>query len=416
MEAKSVIVLEELRRRRKLLENLRENMATPRLKAMWNFLYRKSETQGIIWKIPSVEHLIRKGTPDTPIEAGTPEEVVGIGLYIMRQCSETKKHITEIIHDLGIGRRDLKPTHQSYVDDAMFGYINPALDFIERELEELEKPKEKPTAPRKSHVKDVRLSDKTAAELTIEEASIAAYNIPDQPTRYDALGFEPYTTALSEFLSHEDTKPPLTLSIEGDWGSGKSSFMLQLIGKLKERKGLIVQFSAWRHECEDSLWAAFAESFLTQVRKSRFLLRRWWGDFILFCRRFSWRDGWIDVVRSIGIKGAILLVSIGLVIILVKEGYSWFSLLAKELVGSIMENANGRLPGILQKLFGVGGVAGALAGIAAVYYQLKRYGGNPIEINLRKYLKCPDYEGRISFVENFHNDFEKIVRAYAGKR
>ena len=414
MEARSI--LEKFRQRRNLLTNLRENAAKPRLKGMWNFLETETKTWSIISNVPPVYHLIQKATLGKPVEAETHEEIVGVGLYIMEQCRKTDQHITSIIYDLGIGSGYPKPTRQSYVDDAMEGFINPALDYVERELEELAKTKEKPTAPRKSRVKDVGLSDETADEATIEEASIAAYNIPDQPTRYDALGFEPYTTAISEFLSHEDTKPPLTLSIEGDWGSGKSSFMLQLIEKLKERKGLIVQFSAWRHECEDSLWAAFAESFLSQVRKSRFFLRRWWGDFILFWRRFSWRDGWIDVVRSIGIKVAILLVSIGLVIILVKEGYSWFSLLAKELVGSIMENANGQLPGILQKLFGVGGVAGALAGIAAVYYQLKRYGGNPIEINLRKYLKCPDYEGRISFVENFHNDFEKIVRAYAGKR
>jgi hypothetical protein len=52
--------------------------------------------------------------------------------------------------------------------------------------------------------------------------------IGDQPATDDALGFTPYVVAIAEFLTHPDTKPPLTISIEGEWGSGKSSFMKQL--------------------------------------------------------------------------------------------------------------------------------------------------------------------------------------------
>ena len=261
-----------------------------------------------------------------------------------------------------------------------------------------------------------KMIDTAVMEPSLEEVSIMASSIPDQPTYTDALGFEPYVTAIAEFLGHEETEPPLTLSVEGEWGSGKSSFMLQLMKKLKGKNGLIVQFSAWRHECEDSLWAAFAESFLIQARKSRFILRRWWGDFILFWRRFSWRDGWVDVVRSVGIKVGVLLIATGLVIIFVKEGYGWFSLVAQQLVGSVTQNTNGWFLAILEKLFGIGGVAGVLAVIAAICYELRKYASNPVEVNLRKYLKSPNYEGRISFIENFHNDFEKIVKAYAGKR
>jgi predicted KAP-like P-loop ATPase len=61
----------------------------------------------------------------------------------------------------------------------------------------------------------------------------------DQPTQDDKLGFEPYVRALASFLTHAQTRGPLAVSIEGDWGSGKSSFMLQLEGDLLRR-------AAWR--------------------------------------------------------------------------------------------------------------------------------------------------------------------------
>ena len=44
----------------------------------------------------------------------------------------------------------------------------------------------------------------------------------------DTLGFSPYVRALATFLTQARTIGPLTVSIEGEWGSGKSSFMRQL--------------------------------------------------------------------------------------------------------------------------------------------------------------------------------------------
>ena len=67
MEAKSF--LGKFRRQRKLLNNLRENMATPRLRGMWNLLNRETEIIKIIFKVPPVEHLVAKAGPNNPIEA-----------------------------------------------------------------------------------------------------------------------------------------------------------------------------------------------------------------------------------------------------------------------------------------------------------------------------------------------------------
>jgi predicted KAP-like P-loop ATPase len=58
----------------------------------------------------------------------------------------------------------------------------------------------------------------------------------DQSSDKDQIGFAPYAEAIADFLSHPGTQPPLTLSIEGEWGAGKSSFMLQVADLLPETK------------------------------------------------------------------------------------------------------------------------------------------------------------------------------------
>ena len=41
-------------------------------------------------------------------------------------------------------------------------------------------------------------------------------------------GFPPYVNVLAEFMIDKFTSSSLTISIEGDWGCGKSSFLKQL--------------------------------------------------------------------------------------------------------------------------------------------------------------------------------------------
>ncbi len=126
--------------------------------------------------------------------------------------------------------------------------------------------------------------------------------VGDQPTEKDELGFTPYVIAMAEFLTNKDTKPPLTISIEGEWGSGKSSFMKQLEAEVKSKSKELheenlrkikqkdkffiffklkywklrfkqetqtVWFNAWRHEKFESIWASFALSFLDKLSNNR---------------------------------------------------------------------------------------------------------------------------------------------------
>ena len=66
-------------------------------------------------------------------------------------------------------------------------------------------------------------------------------------------------------LLNEETKPPLTLSIEGEWGSGKSFFMKKLDEYLRQEGKRTVWFNAWRYDKAEAVWAAFALSFIKQI-------------------------------------------------------------------------------------------------------------------------------------------------------
>lgn len=163
MEAMSV--LEEFRQRRKLLENLRVNAAKPRLKGMWDFLQKERETIKIISKIPPVDHLISKASPTKQIEAEAPDEIRAVGFYIMEECSKTNKRITEIVNHLGIISKDQKLKRQNYADNAMTGFVNPALDFIEEELEKLAKtPRKKKSTKRTSKRSATKQDNKRQAK------------------------------------------------------------------------------------------------------------------------------------------------------------------------------------------------------------------------------------------------------------
>src|SRR5205085_10758027 len=105
-----------------------------------------------------------------------------------------------------------------------------------------QKPEQK-LEPEPEHKSDPEPSPE---ESNLPEERFFAATSGDQPTSEDSIGFTPYVNAIAEFLSNEKTKAPLTLSIEGEWGSGKSSFMLQLEKELLNRIAPRKRRMLWR--------------------------------------------------------------------------------------------------------------------------------------------------------------------------
>ncbi len=287
--------------------------------------------------------------------------------------------------------------------------------------------------------------------------SIAANAVGDQPTDEDSLGFGPYVEAITAFLTSDATQPPLTMSIEGEWGSGKSSFMLQLEkairgpsrtdvfmqnlplgmggmsergslldalrGARKQRQRITIQFNAWRHDKQDALWAAFALKFTKSLRKQVGPFRRRTGDISLFFRRLKRLRGWLELVLLCVSLSCLILGAVGL--------YRFVSAHPPSDIRQIISNLTTdphtsskptdkksepkQLSATYEFLLSHG-KWGALLALALLGFLKLKQLKIPLSINLEKYLSKPDYEGHSAFIESFHEDFARLVKAYANGR
>ena len=244
---------------------------------------------------------------------------------------------------------------------------------------------------------EVKKRETKDSEPVLEAVSIAGFSISDQRAGIDSLGFKPYTTAIANFLSHKDTKPPLTMSVEGEWGSGKSSFMLQLMRKLEGTDVHTIEFSPWRHDKEEAVWAAFVLAFIDQLSEKLGWFRATMANLKLLWDRFNLQAGWPDVGK------------------IVIKLFVYFLILSTFLVAFWAA----KIPYIQSIDFPVKLLLSfASIGVLVIkgLNKAKELVGNPFEHDLKKYVEAPDYAGRIPFIERFHKDFKKIVKAYAGNK
>ncbi|MFM7478946.1 MAG: P-loop NTPase fold protein, partial [Microcystis aeruginosa] len=248
--------------------------------------------------------------------------------------------------------------------------------------------------------------------------SIRNTSVSDQATNNDALGFEPYVIAIAEFLLHEQTQPPLTLSVEGEWGSGKSSFMKMLEEYLRKKGGRTVWFNAWRHDKAESVWAAFALSFIKQIstpKNWRDLPRVILGHFKLQLLRFNLEKGLFELIKALPLIIFVICASIAIPFILIVYGVEGINELIRATTSQDVFWS--KINSVFKLLFTAGGLtlsgAGIFAGIKSLSRNFQRLLQNP-KNNLIKYIEAPDYKKQSTFVEEFHEDFAKIVDAYIG--
>ncbi|MFM2062363.1 MAG: hypothetical protein RLZZ507_2033 [Cyanobacteriota bacterium] len=295
--------------------------------------------------------------------------------------------------------------------------------------------------------------------MSNEESNQNNIIISDQSATKDSLGFEPYVIAMADFLTNPDTQPPLTISIEGEWGSGKSFFMEKLethikvkseelkkekLNKVKRaswqfwklkcsQKTQTVWFNAWRHEKAESLWATFAISFLEEIsrnRDCRDFIHNLYSSLLLFIKRLDFKEKPMKSLQTLFSGIVICSIIVGFIYVaFFKVGFAGISNWSEQVV-EIIEKSKGadkeepkneqkpssknaeNLPLTLSLLFG--GAAGSLAGVGKLLAKLKELIGDP-KMDLTQYLESPDYKSQVAFVEKFHADFRKIVEAYVGK-
>jgi photosystem II stability/assembly factor-like uncharacterized protein len=100
------------------------------------------------------------------------------------------------------------------------------------------------------------------------KASVGEVLATDRPLvegEPDVLGMREVALGISRFLRNENTLPPLTVAITGEWGTGKSSLMNLLRADLARFGFRPVVFNAWHHQKEEHLLASLLECIRSQA-------------------------------------------------------------------------------------------------------------------------------------------------------
>ena len=246
--------------------------------------------------------------------------------------------------------------------------------------------------------------------LLQKRVAVARTLNPEVPSPDDWLGFRPYAAAVAAFLLSPSTQPPLTISIEGSWGQGKSSFMDQLKDRVMTQSDapvVCIKFNPWKHAEDEQLWASFAIEFTRQAAKQLRIPNRCTARLRLF-----WKRLWRKESRSGRIARVALLVSYGFFIVssvwaLVRVSPDWTAALA-EMAGPATS--------IISKVVSIGGypaiIAVAVLLVAVTWEGVRQL----LTVDPRSFIGSPNYRGMIPFVERFHEDFRLILECYARKR
>lgn len=88
----------------------------------------------------------------------------------------------------------------------------------------------------------------------------------DREALDDLLGFHLLVESLMTLLT-EPRLVPVTIGIDGDWGSSKSSLLKMAAARLgADKKCVAVTFSPWMHEDYDNIKVALITSVLRALR------------------------------------------------------------------------------------------------------------------------------------------------------
>ena len=92
--------------------------------------------------------------------------------------------------------------------------------------------------------------------------------LSDSVETKDRLGFDPMARILKDVVLN--TEPPFTIGVFGEWGSGKTTLMHLVRGKLESqsRKPIkTVWFNAWKYDGKEVIWNALIQSVFFAMRE-----------------------------------------------------------------------------------------------------------------------------------------------------
>lgn len=241
------------------------------------------------------------------------------------------------------------------------------------------------------------------------EESVADVLVSDRPldtSAGDVLAFNSIALGLSRFLRNENTSPPLTVAIIGEWGTGKSSLMNLLRADLRSYKFRPVWFNAWHHQKEEHMLASLLENIKLQA------VPRWWSNRGLAFRAKllgirGWRH-WLPLALLLFVIYVLLIYHFG------REGtdasYAGLMSWLTAAVSHPLETASNLVPFVPL-------LAGIFAFLGAVWRGITAFGVKPASLlaGVSAGASIRGLEAQTSFRQKFAVEFNDVTRAL-GKR
>jgi hypothetical protein len=244
---------------------------------------------------------------------------------------------------------------------------------------------------------------------TIETDSVAESIGSDRPLEKgdpDPMNMRAIALAISRFLRNENTLPPLTIAVTGEWGSGKSSLMNLLKADLTDFGFRPVWFNAWHHQKEEHLLA----SLLQAIRKQA--VPRWWRPENFFFRlRLVWIRGWKHRANLLLL---ILFLSLAIGYESRRHARDPFEPIAKasrELSEKSFTTVVADLPAGVQHEFLA--LASIVAILSTAWRGLKAFRMNPATLlaSISGSAKVNDLTAEIGFRDKFAAEFSDVTKA-----
>jgi len=299
------------------------------------------------------------------------------------------------------------------------------------------------TDPAASSAAYANANDASSA-ATVTPIFAQASSVGDSAASVDKLGFELYVNALADFLAAPNTRAPLTCSIEGSWGSGKSSFMLQLRNRLKmvAPHSRTIEFNAWKYDKQEELWAAFALNLARSLRSQTPWMRRFMGDCKLYFSRIkgvaealklaTFALAWLTIFAGAGFifynftqagtEGRAAVVKQALQDLVSAKPAEKSAPGTKSQAAPSLTAATQTAPTQAQMAdvhdihywLGESTWAGAGIVVLALLWKLpESFRKRLFSTQIEQYIDKPDYKGKAAFLDTFSQDFARTVHSYS---
>lgn len=243
------------------------------------------------------------------------------------------------------------------------------------------------------------------------EESVADVLVSDRPldtAAGDVLSFNAIALGLSRFLRNENTLPPLTIAVIGEWGTGKSSLMNLLRADLRSYNFRPVWFNAWHHQKEEHMLASLLENIKLQA------VPRWWTSRgVLFRARLLKIRGWRQ-------WGPLLLLLFFIYVLAVYHAHqhgsdSGFASLLKLITGAVANPTGSETASHILTLIPL--LAGVVTFIGAVWRGITAFGVKPASLlaGVSRGVSVRTLEASTSFRQKFAVEFSDVTRALGAR-